>query len=164
LKSQPVSVSQLPNKPAVYALYGGEGRSLHVAYVGNADVLKRRISQHLIKRDSSVATGTSAVGLNPDYVTELRWWEDPVFVDQDNRRAAELVATELLEPALRSRGKVSRRAKRIHSDKGFQERMRQLFSGKATGSRTFPTLEDTMRRIARLEERVTTLERRSRRK
>ena len=44
-------VSQLPNVPAVYAMYGGRGRGLHVAYVGIADYVRGRINQHLINRD-----------------------------------------------------------------------------------------------------------------
>jgi excinuclease UvrABC nuclease subunit len=56
------SISKLPNVPAVYVLFGGKERRRYVAYVGIADKLKRRIEQHLVTRDSSVATGTSATG------------------------------------------------------------------------------------------------------
>jgi hypothetical protein len=69
------AISRLPGVSAMYAMYGGRGRGLHVAYVGIADDLRGRISQHLIKRDSSVTTGTSAVGLNPDLISEIRWRE-----------------------------------------------------------------------------------------
>jgi len=31
------AVSQVSNIPAVYAMYGGRGRGLHVAYVGISD-------------------------------------------------------------------------------------------------------------------------------
>ena len=41
-------VAQLPNAPAVYAMYGGRGRGLYVAYVGIADDLRGRINQHLL--------------------------------------------------------------------------------------------------------------------
>ena len=57
----------LPNRPAVYALYSGNGNSRYVAYVGIAGKLKQRITQHFIRRDSSVATGVSAVSLNPKH-------------------------------------------------------------------------------------------------
>jgi excinuclease UvrABC nuclease subunit len=57
-------ISELPNVPGVYAMYGGQGRGLYVAYVGVAKQLRRRMMQHLVKRDSSIATGTSAVALN----------------------------------------------------------------------------------------------------
>lgn len=65
------SISGLPSVPAVYAMYGGRGASAYVAYVGLADVLKRRVGQHLIRRDSSIVTGVAAVSLNPDLVTEV---------------------------------------------------------------------------------------------
>ena len=63
------SVYDMPRVPAVYAMYGGRNQK-YVAYVGIGANLRRRIHQHLIGRDSSVATGTSASGINPDYITE----------------------------------------------------------------------------------------------
>lgn len=48
------TISNLPNTPSVYALYGGRGRGRYVAYVGVANKLKNRIEQHLVRRDSSV--------------------------------------------------------------------------------------------------------------
>lgn len=93
------SVTDLPNVRAVYAMYGRRGRGLHVAYVGIADALKRRVMQHLVKRDSSVATGTSAATLNPDYITEVSWWEHPNFLQRHVLQAAELVhLTSLSQP------------------------------------------------------------------
>src|SRR5215469_8911275 len=76
----PPTIAQLPNVPAVYALYGGQSRALHVAYVGLATKLKSRIMQHLVTRDSSVTTGIHAVSLNPDFVTRVEWWEYFDFV------------------------------------------------------------------------------------
>ena len=67
------SVSKLPNVSAVYVLYGGKD----LVYVGATDKLRNRIEQHLVRRDSSIATQTSAVSLNPDYVSEVRWWSTP---------------------------------------------------------------------------------------
>jgi hypothetical protein len=67
------SVNELPPAPAVYAMYGGAGRE-YVAYVGLADNLRRRVNQHLVNRDSSVTTGTSAAGLNPDHIRAVEWW------------------------------------------------------------------------------------------
>ena len=56
-------VYDLPNTPAVYAFYS-EGRGpQYAAYVGIAGKLKQRIVQHLIRRDSSLATGALAVSL-----------------------------------------------------------------------------------------------------
>lgn len=113
------SISELPTYPAVYAMYGGKGRSLYVAYVGTSKSLKQRMVQHLVNRDSSVTTGTSAVGLNVDYVTKIAWWENSGFDDQDFLRAAELVAFDVLDPALRSRGRTTDGAKELYSSEDF---------------------------------------------
>jgi len=148
------SISDLPNVPSVYAMYGGKGRGQYVAYVGIADKLKRRIIQHLINRDSSVATGTSAVGLNPDYVTEVRWWEYQGFKDRHFLVAAELVAFEVLDPALRSRGGIQQRSKDFYNNKSFRNSMLSLFSSEPTGCLTLPTLHDALEKIAELEQRL----------
>ena len=34
------SISELPSSPAVYAMYGGRGQGLYIAYVGVADELR----------------------------------------------------------------------------------------------------------------------------
>lgn len=115
-----VSISDLPTVPAVYAMYGGQNPRLYVAYVGVAGRLKSRIIQHLVRRDSSVTTGTSAVVLNPDYVTEVRWWEHPDFAERHVLEAAELVAFDVLDPALRSRGGIPARAKELYAAEAFR--------------------------------------------
>ena len=153
------SIAELPNKPAVYALYGGRGRGLYVAYVGAAEALKRRIIQHLVSRDSSVATGTSAVGINPDHVTEVRWWEHPAFKERHVLEAAELVAYEVLDPALRSRGKIRQQAKQVYAQEAFRRDMRALFTGDPAGRLRLLTLQDVIERLAELEERLRAVER-----
>jgi len=155
-----VLLSELPNRPAVYAMYGGQGRRLYVAYVGIADVLKRRVMQHLISRDSSVATATTAAGLNPDHVTEVRWWEHPDFSERHVLQAAELVAFDVLDPVLRSRGAMPDRVKQLHGNKDFCEKMRSVFLGEPTGRLVIPTLQDALQRIAELEQRLAALEER----
>ena len=152
------SISDLPNIPAVYALYGGQGHGLYVAYVGVADKLKNRIRQHLVRRDSSVTTGTSAAGLNPDYVTEVRWWEHSRFADRYVLEAAELAAFDELEPALRSRGKVTNSVKQLCSDNSWRQEMHRLFSSEPAGYLIIPSLLDALDRIADLERRVELLE------
>ncbi len=114
----------LPNGPAVYALYGGHGSAAHVAYTGIAGKLRQRVAQHLVLRDSSVATGTSAAVLNPDYVTRVEWWTSPEFSDRHVLEAAELIAFDVLNPALRSRGTTSEAARRRYEDSMFRNRMR----------------------------------------
>ena len=155
---QVTSVSELPSSPAVYAMYGGQGRSLYVAYVGLASNLRQRLTQHLIRRDSSVVTGVSAVSLNPDLITAVRWWEHPDFARQEILEAAELVAFDVLEPALRSRGWMTDRAKQMYQDESFREQMRQVFLGDPAGSLILPTLPQALERISDLERRVTELE------
>ena len=154
------SVSDLPNVPAVYAMYGGQRPHLYVAYVGIAGKLRNRVVQHLVRRDSSVATGTSAAMLNPDYVTAVWWWEHPEFVEKHVLQAAELVAFDELGPALRSRGAVQKKARELYADQGFRGKMHSLFSGEPAGRLIIPTLQDALERIADLERRASELERR----
>jgi hypothetical protein len=148
------SVSELPNVPAVYALYGGAGRSQYVAYVGIADRLKERITQHLVRRDSSIVTGVSTVGLNPNLVTEVRWWVHPDFSDRTVLQAGELLAFDALEPALRSRGGITGEAKSLYNTTEFKDRMLPLFTESPAGRLVRPTLQDAMQRIAELEREV----------
>jgi hypothetical protein len=152
------SISDLPNKPAVYALCGGKNRGQHLAYVGIADILKRRIIQHLVTRDSSIATGTSAVGLNPDYVTELRWWESKEFNRRSALEAAELIAFEVSNPVLRSRGAIKGEAKKLYEDKEFASKIQKLFRSQPTGRLTLPSLPDLVLEVGELKKRVQVLE------
>lgn len=119
-------ITDLPDCPALYALCGGMGKRVHVAYVGITDSLKRRAAQHLLSRDSSVATGTSAVGINPDYVTEIRWWEHRRFSKPAAREAAELVAFAALDPALRSRKPIGKAAGELYKNRRFRREMEVL--------------------------------------
>lgn len=154
------SVSELPTIPAVYAMFGGKGRGRYVAYVGIADKLKPRVAQHLIRRDSSVATGTSTVCLNPEYVTELWWWEHSDFGKRHVLEAAEMVAFDVLDPALRSRGAHQGQATQLYADASFKESMVALFQGEPSGRLVIRTLEDAFERIAELERRLEKLEER----
>jgi len=152
-------VADLPATPGVYALYGGTGRSRYVAYIGIAKNLRSRIDQHLIRRDSSVTTGTTATGLNPDYVTEVTWWKHRRFHSRAVLEAAELIAYDVLEPALRSRGGVTNRAKDLYRDDEFFEEMESLFRGDPAGRLVLPTLQTALDRLSSLEKRVEELER-----
>ena len=151
-------VYKLPNVPAVYAFYSEGRRVSYVAYVGIAGRLKQRIIQHLIRKDSSVATGTSAVNLNPDFVSRINWWEHPNFNKTVHLKAAEMVAFEVLNPALRSRGTVDNAGMDLFKDEGFNTKFKELFEGEPTGSIEFPSLTDAMEKISTLEARVHKLE------
>lgn len=96
--------------------------------------------------------------LNVDLVTQVRWWEQPDFADEPYMLAAELIAFDVLEPALRSRGQPQEVARTLASDEAFSARMRQLFGQEATGRMTLPTLQDALDRITALEARVKALE------
>lgn len=152
------SIADLPNVPAVYAMYGGQGRSMYAAYVGVAGNLKNRVIRHLVRRDSSVATGTSAAGLNPDFVTEVRYWEHPDFAERHVLEAAELVAFEVLNPALRSRGAVQEQARSLYEDIAFIEHMKPFFQGEPIGCLVIPTLQDALDTITDLERRIAKIE------
>jgi predicted GIY-YIG superfamily endonuclease len=156
------SISKLPNVPAVYVLFGGKEGKRYVVYVGIADKLKRRIAQHLITRDSSVATRTSAAGLNPDYVTELRWWEHQKFSDRNALIASELIAFDYFQPALRSRGNVPKIAAKLYHEQEFRDEINKLFNCEPSGRLVIPTLQDAVNRIEQLEKRIEALEAQSR--
>jgi hypothetical protein len=155
-----LGISDLPNRPALYALYGGAGTRAYVAYVGIAESLKRRAAQHLLLRDSSVATGTSAVGINPDYVTALKWWEHSRFSERKALQAAEMVAFDVLDPALRSRGGVSKAAQALYDSRDFRKEMETLLKKNPSGHLRIPSLEGVARGLARLEERLEKIEER----
>ena len=152
------SISELPNSPAIYAMYGGSGRSKYVAYVGLGSKLKSRIDQHLVRRDSSVTTGVSAVSLNPDLVTEVAWWEHERFEDRVSLEAAELVAFDMLDPALRSRGHTTERARELNADAEFCETMSDLFRGAPSGRLVIRSLEQAWRHIEALTKRLDAVE------
>ena len=125
--------AEVPKKPAIYAMYGGEPPRSWVAYVGDAGNLRQRLTQHFVNRDSSVVTGTSAAGLNIDHVTRVDWWEHPRLEEEDSRRAAELVAFDVLEPALRSRGNPRQAARELYADPDFNEELASVFRAPPTG-------------------------------
>lgn len=152
------SIAELPCVPAVYALYGGQGQGLYVAYVGMAGALKTRIVQHLMSRDASMANGTAAVGLNPDQVTEIRWWEHAQFAQRAALEAAELVAFDVLDPAPRSRGGIHGEADRLYGSDEFRTTMQALFVGEPTGRLVLPRLLDAFVQIAALTHRIDDLE------
>jgi hypothetical protein len=152
------SFLDLPQAPGVYALFGGRGGGHHVAYVGIGSKVRTRVQQHLLRRNSSVTTGESVVSLNPDLVTEVRWWCRDEFDRPGVLEAAEQVAFEVLSPTLRSRGRLGSEAEVALRRAGFRERMVTVFEGDADGRLTIPTMADALERLAKLEDRVQQLE------
>jgi hypothetical protein len=152
------AISELPTGPAVFALIGGTGAGRYVAFVGSAPNLRQRVRQHLVRRVSVVAGGKSAVSLNPDNVNKLRWWEHERFAERPALDAAELVAQETLNPALRNPLTLSDAARRVHYRPTFRRNMTALFKADPTGTLVLPNLEQAMERIAALEGRIEKLE------
>ncbi|MCL4333385.1 MAG: hypothetical protein M1290_06440 [Candidatus Thermoplasmatota archaeon] len=148
------STKELPSVPAVYALYGGRGVTEYVAYVGVAKNLRQRAEQHLVKHNSSVTTGQAAVRLETQYLTKLKWWEEPGFSTRARLEAAELVASSLLKPTLVSRGNSRNDSRKLFSDRTFYESIRKLMAN-PSGVLVLSTTEE---RIQKLEDRMTALE------
>jgi hypothetical protein len=157
------TIAELARTPGIYAMYGGErvGRGW-VAYVGIASNLHRRLEQHVVRRDSSVVTGTSAVGVNIDHVRYIDWWTSDLLDDDDARHAAELVAFDVLDPALRSRGRPRQNALTLAGDPKFVKRIRNVLTGPPNGRLILPTPAGLAERIRDVETQLATLERRSR--
>lgn len=142
----------------MYAMYGGDAGRTYVAYVGIAGNLNSRLVQHFVRRDSSVVTGTSAVGVNIDHVRHVQWWQSDLLNDDNARHAAELVAFERLDPALRSRGTPRREAVELCADPDFRRAVEQLLEAPPTGRLVPPRLTDVAARLAELESRLARVE------
>jgi hypothetical protein len=99
-----------------------------------------------------------AVSLNPEFITEVQWWENPDFEKKDVLRAAELVAFDVLEPALRSRVAITDRAKKIFDSEAFYRRTLKFFEEEASGRLLIHSASDTRHRLADHEARLRALE------
>src|SRR5262245_8537370 len=108
----------MPHVPAVYAMYAGEPPRTWVAYVGMASDVHGRLFQHFVRRDSSVVAA-AAVRLDLDYIRFVEWWEHEDFKDSAIRHAAELIAFDVFEPVLRSRGNPIAAALEHYEDRKF---------------------------------------------
>lgn len=151
-------IGDLPNSPAVYVLFAGKKANIYPVYVGIADKLRQRLSQHLIRRDSSITTGASIITLNPDYITEIRWWEYPDFSERAVMEAAEEIAFDIFNPVLRSRGKLTSRAQELTNDKQFREKMKNLFSSSQSGRKEFLDFQDVIELIDELNSKLNSLD------
>jgi len=150
---------KVPKAPALYAMYAGPDRKLDCVYVDVAVDLRSRLIQHFVRRDSSVTTGGSAVTLNPNLVRRVVWWTDRRFSDRTSLEAAELVASKVLKPVLRSRKRVPTKATVLLGDHAFVECVTRL-TEVPENEIIIPCLEDALERISRLEDRLQALENR----
>jgi len=151
------SIWQLPLIPAVYALYAERSRVRQTAFVGIADNLRQRVIEQLVIRGTPFGREGDAISLDPAFLTDLYWWEHPDFADQHVLRAAEFVAADVLQPALRSRRPISARAAELHEDEHFRGRMAALFRAEAAGHLVLPSLDRVLERLAELERRLENL-------
>jgi hypothetical protein len=128
-----------------------------VAYVGLGGNLRQRIEQHLIRRDSSVVAGIQAVGLRAEHVRQVDWSEDAGFSDDERLQAVEVVAFDVLEPALRSRGGIGEAARALSKDDNFRTQMHRLFRGQPSGRLPLPALGQLPNQVADLERRLASI-------
>ncbi len=145
-------LSAAPKSAGIYALCAGHGRHRYIAYVGVTKNIRQRLLQHLVRKDSSIVTGASAVSLDPDRVTEVRWWLHPLF--EQYMAEAEVVAFRILDPVLRSRQKVSAPVEFIADREDFARQVEAVFSKPPSGSVEIPTYQELLHRVAELEKAV----------
>ena len=149
------TISSLPNLPSIYAIYAKNPKV--PVYIGQTTKLKDRITQHLVRRDSSIVTGASGYSLDPDYVKRITWWEHHLLTSPSILTAVELIAFEILDPIIRSQGN-KKQAGQMLKNKDFVNEMRQLFKGEPSGEFTIIDLAQALQRIVELEDRIRQLE------
>jgi len=142
--------TQVPKKSGVYALCAGIGKNKYIAYVGMAKNLRQRLLQHLVRRSSSIVTGVSAVSLNPDKITEVRWWLLPPEYS-NYLHEAEIVAFDVLNPVLRSRAPVSAPVHFIAKRRDFNLKLKKVLNGKPSGSVTIVSYQELVTVVLELE-------------
>jgi hypothetical protein len=91
-----------------------------------------------------------------------RLWEHPEFAHRTRLEEAELVAFDVLEPALWSRGGIHAASKELSQQPDFNQEMVTLFRAPPAGRVALPTLPSALARISELERRVAELEERLR--
>ena len=66
-------VKHLPQLPVINGFKRPNNIQDNYSYIGLSNKLRESVSQHLLKSDSSVATGASAISLNPENIAECHW-------------------------------------------------------------------------------------------
>ncbi len=151
------SIRGLPNKPAIYILLSGKGQN-SILYVGETDNLRRRIGQHIVKRDSSVTMEGSPVKIDPTHVEKVEWWEHSDLENPVAREAAELIAFEIFNPRVRSGANVRKDSVTMSKDAKFYGTISSLFKGLPTGRLVIMNIESVVEKLVALEERISKLE------
>jgi hypothetical protein len=117
----------------VYVLYGVDDAELVTVFVGIADDLRTRVVEQLVVRDTIGAHTDHRLPIDATYLDQLWWWEHPDFSDRDLLRAAELVASNRLQPMLQSRMPISARASDLFSDTDVRNTLDSIIAGGPTG-------------------------------
>ena len=104
-----------------------------------------------------MVTGAAATSINPDLTSTVQWWATAEMEDPVIREAAELVAFDVLDPALRSRGGVRTSAAALAADPSFLDRITVLLT-EEVNTVCFPSVQELASRLSALEDRVALLE------
>jgi hypothetical protein len=150
-------LGKLPDGLAGVYCFDTERKS--ICYVGQSKETRDRIRQHLERMDSSVTTDAATVSLSAELISGVRVWTSPEFETAVNRRAAEQVAFQVLNPTLRSLGGIGGEAKQLANSKAFKLKMEALFRGTPEYAFQFPSIKDLVTRVMNLEAQVSDLSR-----
>jgi hypothetical protein len=102
-------------------------------------------------------TGASAVCLQPAMIGGVWWWTDPALADVTRRRAAELVAFDVVEPNITSRAGISPAAQTLSREPDFRAWCEDLFR-RQRHELTFMGVGDLARELRALQARIASLE------
>ena len=147
-------IKHLPQFPGIYGFKRLNNIQDNYSYIGLSNKLRERVSQHLLKRESSVATVATAISLNPDKIAECHWWIHESFGAREYLEAAELIAFERFNPTLVSRGSPSTKALDISNNEDFKKQMEKLFSNVPSGYIKFYDLSWAVNKIKQLENEI----------
>ena len=150
-------IKHLPQFPGIYGFKGPNDIKDNYSYIGLSNKLRERVSQHLLKRESSVATVATAISLNPDKIAECHWWIHESFGAREYLEAAELIAFERFNLTLVSRVTPSTRTLEISNDEVFKKQMDKLFSNVPSCYIKFYDLSWAINKIKELENEILNL-------
>ena len=147
-------VKHLPQLPVINGFKRPNNIQDNYSYIGLSNKLRESMSQHLLKRDSSVATGASSISFNPDKIAECNWWIHESFGTREYLEATELIAFERFNLTLVSRVTPSTRTLEISNDEVFKKKMDKLFSNVPSGYIKFYDLSWAINKIKELEDEI----------
>ena len=85
-------------------------------------------------------------------------WCPAIWTGQEGARESALVAFDVLNPRLRSRGVANGSAQELYAKAPFKAEMSKLFQGSAHGSLQVVSLENITKQLAALEKRLKVVE------